>query len=137
MDVRSSRSTLSVASFSLWFSQNFSSQARFCGSPHHTIDPYKAAIGAVHLALASLAFITLWLATTGRNDEDVPPPGQPAKFTVETDWWGSGRVGLNTVDEWEMDEGEIFLAKCEALFQSFGRLRVLEGVPDKAHADDA
>ena len=35
------------------------------------IDPYKAAIGAVHLVLG---FITLWPVTTGKNDGDVPPP---------------------------------------------------------------
>lgn len=78
-----------------------------CGSPHHTIEPFKAAIGAVHLSLASLAFITLSRST-------------PVKFGAETDRWGAERVGLTEVKDWEAqkDEGEVLIKKCDALFQS-------------------
>jgi 3-keto steroid reductase len=77
------------------------------GSPHHTIVPFKAAIGAVHLSLASLAFITLSSST-------------PVKFGSETDRWGAERVGLTEVKDWEAqkDEGKVLVKKCETLFQS-------------------
>jgi hypothetical protein len=34
-------------------------QARFCGSPHHPIAPFKAAISVVHIILTPLVFLTL------------------------------------------------------------------------------
>ncbi|KAF9464278.1 hypothetical protein BDZ94DRAFT_1162332 [Collybia nuda] len=80
---------------------------RMCGSPHHTIKPFKAAIGAVHLSLVSLAFITLSAST-------------PVRFGAETDRWGAERVGLTEVKDWKTqnEEGEVLLQKCDTLFKS-------------------
>ncbi|KAG5650015.1 hypothetical protein H0H81_001080 [Sphagnurus paluster] len=88
--------------------------ARFFGSPHHTIVPFKAAVGAVHLSLASLAFITLF-------DSPEKNISRPVKFGAETDSWGTERVGLVEVKEWEAHqaEGEVLVGKIEALYQKF------------------
>ncbi|RDB19578.1 3-keto-steroid reductase [Hypsizygus marmoreus] len=95
--------------------------ARFLGSPHHPIMPYKAAIGAVHLTLASLTFITLYTKSSSTNMEDRMRAPRPAKFGAETDWYGTERVGVDEVKDWEefKGEGEMLLGKCEALFQTF------------------
>ncbi|KAF5372003.1 hypothetical protein D9615_008107 [Tricholomella constricta] len=91
--------------------------ARFFGSPHHSIDPYKAAIGAVHLSLASLSFITLF-ESQAKKDENIT---RPVKFGAETSRWGTERVGLTEVKDWELQkaEGELLLGKIEALYKSF------------------
>ncbi|KAG6916574.1 hypothetical protein DXG01_006345 [Tephrocybe rancida] len=84
---------------------------RFLGSPNHPIDPFKAAIAAVHVSLASLTFVTLF-------DKDI---SRPAKFGAETDRWGHERVGVIRVKDWEQNEAEsdVLLGKLEALYQSF------------------
>ena len=49
-------------------------QARWLGSPNHTIEPYEAAVSATHIALASLMAIpTSLLAFAHRRDKDGPP----------------------------------------------------------------
>ncbi|KAF9443628.1 hypothetical protein P691DRAFT_808692 [Macrolepiota fuliginosa MF-IS2] len=80
--------------------------ARFLGSVHHTIKPYKAAIASVHLVLAPLYFFAL--------------SSQPVRYGAETDWWGNERVGLSPVRRWDENcaKGEALLRKCDALYQS-------------------
>ncbi|KAG5645271.1 hypothetical protein DXG03_006573 [Asterophora parasitica] len=91
--------------------------ARFFGSPHHAIDPYKAAIGAVHLSLASLSFITLFDSPTKRDANT----HRTVKFGAETNRWGAERVGLTEVKDWDAQaaEGEVLLGKIEALYEKF------------------
>ncbi|KAF8075838.1 hypothetical protein FPV67DRAFT_1469452 [Lyophyllum atratum] len=91
--------------------------ARFFGSPHHSIDPFKAAVAAVHLSLASLTFITLF-ESTAKKQANIT---HPVKFGAETDRWGAERVGLTDVKDWEgqKKEGEVLLGRIEGLFQKF------------------
>ncbi|KAG6897681.1 hypothetical protein C0992_012430 [Termitomyces sp. T32_za158] len=86
---------------------------RFLGSSNHTIDPFKAAIAAVHISLAPLAFVTLF------NNKDGTTP-RPAKFGAETNRWGHERVGVMDVKEWTENraESEVLLNKLDALYQS-------------------
>ncbi|KAG5353630.1 hypothetical protein C0989_004311 [Termitomyces sp. Mn162] len=87
---------------------------RFLGSPNHTIDPFKAAIAAVHISLAPLAFVTLF----DKRDGTTP---RPAKFGAETNRWGHERVGVMDVKKWTENraESDVLLNKLEALYQSF------------------
>lgn len=95
-----------------------------CGSPHHPIVAYKAAIAAVHLCLVNLYFVTFW----STPEKGTIPPlatiddygSSPLKFGSETNRWGKERVGLTTVKKWETHEadGEDLLCKCETLFQA-------------------
>ncbi|KAG6831902.1 hypothetical protein H0H87_003553 [Tephrocybe sp. NHM501043] len=87
---------------------------RFLGSPNHPIDPYKAAIAAVHLSLASLTFITLF-------DDKNPNMTRPSKFGAETNRWGDPQVGVADVKDWEHNQAEadVLLGKLDALYQSF------------------
>lgn len=80
--------------------------ARFLGSVHHTIEPYKAAVASVHLILAPLWFFAL--------------SSQPVRYGAETDWWGKERVGLSPVKRWDENcaLGEVLLRKCDALYQN-------------------
>ncbi|GLB33244.1 putative 3-keto sterol reductase [Lyophyllum shimeji] len=91
--------------------------ARWFGSPHHTIDPFKAAIGAVHLSLASLAFITLF-ETKAQKEANIT---RPVKFCAQTDRWGHEHVGIMDVKDWEAHKGEAeaLVGKLESLFQTF------------------
>lgn len=83
-------------------------KARFLGSVHHSIEPYKAAIASVHLILAPLCFFAL--------------SSQPVRYGAETDWWGRERVGLSPVKLWDENyaKGEALLKNCDALYQSLG-----------------
>ncbi|KAF8629352.1 hypothetical protein AX15_003488 [Amanita polypyramis BW_CC] len=108
---------------------------RFWGSPHHTIDPFKAAISAVHLALAPLVFFASLTDThisTGyssskytngaiRHEMERPP----VRFGAETDRWGTEHVGLTPVEEWKRFEmeAEYLLAKCNALYEKMKEAR--------------
>jgi len=75
------------------------------GSAHHTIEPYKAAVSAVHLILAPLWFFAL--------------SSKPVRYGSETDRWGKEYVGLSPVKRWEENRvtGEVLLTNCEALYQ--------------------
>ena len=82
-------------------------QARFCGSPHHTIAPFKAAISAVHIILAPLVFLTFL------------DSNQPVRIGSQTDCAGNEHVGLTPVKEWKRFEmeAEYLLAKCNTLYE--------------------
>jgi 3-keto steroid reductase len=82
-------------------------QARLCGSPHHTITPFKAAISVVHIALAPLVFLTFLESH------------QPVRIGAQTDMRGNEYVGLTPVKEWKRFEmeAEYLLAKCNALYE--------------------
>ncbi|KAF8730503.1 hypothetical protein AX14_005510 [Amanita brunnescens Koide BX004] len=81
--------------------------ARFCGSPHHTIAPFKAAISAVHIILAPLVFLTFL------------DGNQPVRIGSQTDCAGNEHVGLTPVKEWKRFEmeAEYLLAKCNTLYE--------------------
>ncbi|KAF8632001.1 hypothetical protein AX17_004946 [Amanita inopinata Kibby_2008] len=97
--------------------------ARLLGSPHHSIQPFKAAVSAVHLSLAPLAFISL-ISTALSTERPTPNASSnvveaiPVRFGAETDKWGRERVGLTRVKEWKRYEveAELLLAKCDTLF---------------------
>jgi len=69
--------------------------ARLCGSPHHVIIPYTAALVTVHLILVPICFIPLLLD----NDRN-----KPVRFGAQTGRWGDERVGVTVVSEWERHE---------------------------------
>ncbi|KAG6840632.1 hypothetical protein C0991_005397 [Blastosporella zonata] len=87
---------------------------RLLGSPNHPIDPFKAAIAAVHMSLASLTFLTLF----DKKDLNVP---RAVKFGAESDRWGHERVGVTNIKNWEQNQAEsdVLLGKLDALYQSF------------------
>jgi len=87
---------------------------RLCGSPHHTIDPWKAAIASVHLMLAPIIFLPLFL------DNE---PSKPIRFGAQTGRWGNEVVGLTVVQEWEAhkEEGLCLIKKCDELYESIKR----------------
>lgn len=89
------------------------SQARFCGSPHHPIAPFKAAISVVHIILTPLVFLTF---LDGH---------QPVRIGAQTDRWGNEQVGLTPVKEWKRFEmeAEYLLAKCNALYEKVKDVR--------------
>jgi 3-keto steroid reductase len=92
-------------------------------SPHHTIQPYKAAIAAVHLSLISLSFIPAFALPSSSkptaNSFTAKP--QPVRFGSETDRWGTERVGITPVEQWEEHarEGDQLLEKCDELYEAF------------------
>jgi 3-keto steroid reductase len=79
------------------------------GSPHHTIDPFKAAIATVHLILVPLSFLPLFLGN------------KPVRFGAQTGRWGDERVGVTPVKEWDShkEEGITLIAQCDKLYESF------------------
>lgn len=81
-------------------------KARFLGSVHHPIEPYKAAIVSVHLVLAPLCFFAL--------------SSPPVRYGAETDWWGRERIGLSPVKLWDENNAKAvaLLKNCDALYQS-------------------
>jgi 3-keto steroid reductase len=85
-------------------------QARLCGSPHHAILPFKAAIANVHLILVPLYFIPLFL----NNDRS-----KPVQFGAQTGRWGDEHVGVTVVGEWKMheEEGMALIEKCDNLLK--------------------
>ncbi|PPQ97106.1 hypothetical protein CVT26_001011 [Gymnopilus dilepis] len=87
---------------------------RFCGSPHHTIDPWKAAIASIHLALAHIVFLPLFL----NND-----PNKPVRFGAQTGRFGNEYVGLSVVKEYETHKqvGYGLVKKCDDLYESIKR----------------
>ncbi|KIL67356.1 hypothetical protein M378DRAFT_102521 [Amanita muscaria Koide BX008] len=101
--------------------------ARFLGSPHHTISPFKAAIPAVHVALAPLIFIIYLSGVLPTNSHishtlksQSDPERLPVRFGAETDWWGNERVGLTPVKEWNKfeKEAECLLERCNTLYET-------------------
>ncbi|KAF8164871.1 3-keto sterol reductase [Crassisporium funariophilum] len=84
---------------------------RLFGSPHHSIDPYKAAIATVHLMLVPLCFIPLFLNNN---------PSTPIRFGAQTGRWGAERVGVTVVKEWDThkEEGLVLIKKCDDLLKS-------------------
>ncbi|KAJ3544581.1 hypothetical protein NMY22_g2736 [Coprinellus aureogranulatus] len=83
--------------------------ARWIGSPHHNIDPFKAAIAAVHLALVPLTCLAFLSQ----------PKTPPVRFGAETDRWGNERVGISPVKAWlaNENEGRELVKRCDALFE--------------------
>lgn len=113
------------------------SQARWYGSPHHTIDPYISAISAVHISLVPLSFIPVFSGfiygnTTTSKVQDassrsggaptgkIKPGSCPVRFGSETGRWGDAKVGLTEVKQWEANqaEGAALLRKCGQLYIS-------------------
>ncbi|KAH9483103.1 3-keto-steroid reductase [Psilocybe cubensis] len=86
--------------------------ARLFGSPHHTILPWCAAVTFVHLVLAPLCYLPIFL----NND-----PSKPVRFSAQTGRWGDEYVGLTEVKEWEKhkEEGYALIKKCDKLYESF------------------
>ncbi|KDR74475.1 hypothetical protein GALMADRAFT_250445 [Galerina marginata CBS 339.88] len=87
---------------------------RLCGSPHHTIDPWKAAVASVHLVLAPLILLPLFLDNNS---------SKPVRYGAQTGRWGHEYVGLTVVKEWDThkEEGAQLIKKCDDLYQSFKR----------------
>jgi len=85
--------------------------ARLCGSPYHSIDPFKAALVTVHLILVPICFIPLLLD----NDRS-----KPVRFGAQTGLWGDERVGVTVVREWETheEEGVALIERCDNLLKS-------------------
>lgn len=92
-------------------------------SPYHTIQPYKAAIAAVHLSLISLSFIPAFplLSSSKSTANGFTVKPQPVRFGSETDRWGTERVGITPVKQWEEHarEGDQLLEKCDKLYEAF------------------
>ncbi|EAU80573.1 3-keto sterol reductase [Coprinopsis cinerea okayama7 len=82
---------------------------RFLGSPHHPIQPYKAAIATTHLALVPLVYLA-YLSQ---------PTAPPVRYGAETDRWGNERVGISPVRSWlkYQDEGRALVEKCDLLVE--------------------
>jgi hypothetical protein len=105
-----------------------SRQARILGSPHHTVTWSCAAIAPVHLSLIPLSAIarykTAFASPThaalfansriahGPMTHQLAPPAtktstaeaeaaRPAMFGSESSRWGTPRVGITEVPEWE------------------------------------
>lgn len=91
--------------------------ARWFGSIHHNISTWNGAAAAVHVCLAPLAFIPIFLAATGTPAAQ----GYPARLHSVTDRMGHGGVALSPLDAWPEyeKEGEILVDRCERLYQSF------------------
>lgn len=62
-------------------------QARFLGSHHHLIEPFKGAISAVHISLISLAYLPL----------DTRPVAYGSRCTR----LGRPYVGIDPIEGWE------------------------------------
>jgi len=107
--------------------------ARWFGSIHHNISSWNGAAAAVHVCLAPLAFIPLFLAATGtpqgKAKQQVGEPGLfPAQLHSVTDRMGHSGVALkplHALPEYEK-EGEILVDRYERLYQSF---RTVGGKP--------
>ncbi|PPQ82161.1 hypothetical protein CVT25_015139 [Psilocybe cyanescens] len=86
--------------------------ARLFGSPHHTILPWNAAVAFVHLVLAPLCFLPVFLNNN---------PSKPVRFGAQTGRWGDEYVGLTEVKEWDKhkEEGYDLIKKCDKLYESF------------------
>ncbi|KAH9024502.1 NAD(P)-binding protein [Lactarius pseudohatsudake] len=101
--------------------------ARWFGSIHHNISAWNGAAAAVHVCLAPLAFIPIFLATTGtpaakRREEQVGEQSLfPAQLHSVTDRMGHSSVALSplyALPNYEK-EGEILVDRCERLYQTF------------------
>ncbi|KAF8239557.1 hypothetical protein L208DRAFT_1449801 [Tricholoma matsutake] len=95
--------------------------ARLLGSENHTIDPFKAAVGAVHLSLAPLALLVFWPALGTSTDPQYVQSSTPVKYGAVADRWGTAKVRLDEVKEWEKNKGDAadLFVKCEKLYQTF------------------
>ncbi|TFK74365.1 3-keto sterol reductase [Pluteus cervinus] len=76
---------------------------RLFGSQHHTIQPFKAAISAVHLALVPLALVTFWVTESPSKGRYMRPP---VRFGAETGRWGDERVGVTEVKQWDVHQSD-------------------------------
>ncbi|KAI9448559.1 NAD(P)-binding protein [Lactarius indigo] len=101
--------------------------ARWLGSIHHNISAWNGAAAAVHVCLAPLAFIPVFLAATGtpaakRKQGQVGEQELfPAQLHSVTDRMGHSGVALSplyALPKYEK-EGEILVDRCERLYQSF------------------
>ncbi|ETW84523.1 hypothetical protein HETIRDRAFT_312795 [Heterobasidion irregulare TC 32-1] len=96
--------------------------ARFVGSPHHTITSWNGASAAVHVALASLAFLPVFFsATIGHSHGNGHTQPVPARLHSITDRFGTSLVGAQPITAWEEyeDEGVKLVNRCEKLYLSF------------------
>ncbi|KAH9059315.1 NAD(P)-binding protein [Lactarius vividus] len=116
-----------IGSFSAKFKWVIFYLARWFGSIHHNISTWNGAAAAVHVCLAPLAFIPIFLAATGtpaakRKEEQVGEQGLfPAQLHSVTDRMGYSSVALSplyALPKYEK-EGEILVDRCERLYQSF------------------
>ncbi|THH20290.1 hypothetical protein EW146_g1049 [Bondarzewia mesenterica] len=127
--------------------------ARFVGSPHHTITTWNGASAAVHVALASLAYIPVFFSsasadkpsmtaheissksnsTTANGTANGPVHPIPARLHSITDRMGTSLVGAQPIKAWgEHEEESVKLVnRCEKLYQSFAAAegRKVEGGP--------
>ncbi|CAE6471419.1 unnamed protein product [Rhizoctonia solani] len=111
--------------------------ARLLGSKHHPIQPYKAAISAVHIALVSLAILPL-LSTSGATKEKSGPPPEgvsngtngetnraedylPVRYGAEASLFGTEYVGVQPVEGYEehREVGRELVARCNRLYNAF------------------
>ncbi|CAE6491945.1 unnamed protein product [Rhizoctonia solani] len=111
--------------------------ARLFGSKHHLIQPYKAAISAVHVALVSLAILPS-LSTAGTTNEKSgqPPEGVsngytqevsraddylPVRYGAEATLFGTEYVGVQPVEGYEehREVAKELVARCNRLYNAF------------------
>ncbi|KAH7343512.1 NAD(P)-binding protein [Rhizoctonia solani] len=114
--------------------------ARLLGSKHHPIQPYKAAISAVHVALVSLAILPS-LSTSGATKEKSGPPPEgvsygndhmngetsraedylPVRYGAEASLFGNEYVGVQPVEGYEehREDGRELVARCNRLYNAF------------------
>ncbi|CAE6470031.1 unnamed protein product [Rhizoctonia solani] len=111
--------------------------ARLLGSKHHPIQPYKAAISAVHIALVSLAILPS-LSTSGATKEKSGPPPEgvsngtngetnraedylPVRYGAEASLFGTEYVGVQPVEGYEehREVGRELVARCNRLYNAF------------------
>ncbi|CAE6446193.1 unnamed protein product [Rhizoctonia solani] len=113
--------------------------ARLLGSKHHPIQPYKAAISAVHVALVSLAILpSLSAAGTTNEKSGQPPEGvsngnghtdeisraedySPVRYGAEANIFGTEYVGVQPVEGYEehREVGKELVARCNRLYNAF------------------
>jgi 3-keto steroid reductase len=107
-------------------------QARFLGSPHHTISTYKAAVSAVQLSLIPLCLIPALEILHGSHSErnfhangtaNGETKYRPTRYCAITDRLGREGVKVNKVSRWEENEDAAaqLLDQFETLYQSLDR----------------
>lgn len=109
------------------------------GSKHHPIQPYKAAISVVHVALVSLAILPS-LSTAGITNEKSgqPPEGvsnennhngetsraedySPVRYGTEASLFGTEYVAVQPVEGYEEHRqvSRELVARCNRLYNAF------------------
>ncbi|KAJ1308929.1 hypothetical protein OPQ81_004614 [Rhizoctonia solani] len=114
--------------------------ARLLGSKHHTIQSYKAAISAVHIALVSLAILPSFSTSGPKGEKSGQPPEgvsngnghangetydtegyHPVRYGAEANIFGTEYVGVQPVEGYEehREAGRELVAKCNRLYNTF------------------